>query len=422
MDKNIMLRLHQSSLIIKPQRANAIILPKFNNANNNFYSNKPKFIHKPFSGNPSNKISLNYDKTSIANRDINTAIPRLPQAKIKNVVFKIHYHNINSLCNHHLNKNEQKNQNRLFINSNSLNKSQKMKINNNKPSQMKNAINSASIKRNKSPMIVKQQKIKIKAINFKSNNNIDYAYKEEQNLEYRKQMEDFHIEIPNYGDEPSMSYFAIFDGHNGINAASHCKDYLHKILKRKLQETNYDIDKSFHFAFNKISTEINSLYTEKDTGTTATVVLIKEEKGERVLYCANVGDSKCYIIKRNKKSELISTDHICTDINEVTRVKSSGGIVFGGRVFGTLMLTRSIGDLEMKNYGVIATPSIKKHCLTQDDMYVVLASDGVWDIIDQDKLTSLGEGSANDVCDRIVKFAVNGGTRDNVSCIVVKLY
>ena len=76
----------------------------------------------------------------------------------------------------------------------------------------------------------------------------------------------------------------------------------------------------------------------------------------------------------------------------------------------------------MKNYGVIATPSIKKHCLTQDDMYVVLASDGVWDIIDQDKLTSLGEGSANDVCDKIVKFAVNGGTRDNVSCIVVKLY
>ena len=50
-----------------------------------------------------------------------------------------------------------------------------MKINNNKPPQMKNAINSASIKRNKSPMIVKQQKIKIKAINFKSNNNIDYA-------------------------------------------------------------------------------------------------------------------------------------------------------------------------------------------------------------------------------------------------------
>lgn len=422
MDKNIKLRLHKSSLIIKPQPSNGIKLPKFDNSNNNISSNKTSLIHKPFSGNPSNKISLKYDKTSICNRDINTAIPRLPQVKIKNVVFKINYHSINNIWDNHINKGEQKNHKRIFLNSNSLDKSQKMKVSKNKPPQIKNMTNSLSIKRNKEPQIANHKKIKIKMVNYKDNNTIDYAYKEEQNLEYRKQMEDFHIELPYYGNDPSMSYFAIFDGHNGINSALHCKDYLHTILKRKLEETNYDIEKSFNYAFNKINTEITSIYKEKDTGTTATVVLIKEDKGERILYCANVGDSKCYIIKRNNKIELISTDHICTDKNEVDRVKSSGGIVFRGRVFGTLMLTRSIGDLEMKQYGVIATPSIKKHFLTQDDMYVVLASDGVWDIIEQNKLISFGKGSANEVCDKIVKFAVQGGSRDNVSCIVIKLY
>ena len=77
---------------------------------------------------------------------------------------------------------------------------------------------------------------------------------------------------------------------------------------------------------------------------------------------------------------LITKDHKCCDANEVKRIRDSGGIVFRERVFGTLMLTRSFGDKEMKKYGVLSTPDIFMKNIDTEDIFVVIASDGVWDV------------------------------------------
>ena len=54
---------------------------------------------------------------------------------------------------------------------------------------------------------------------------------------------------------------------------------------------------------------------------------------------------------------------------------------------GSLAITRAFGDHSLKRDGVIAKPYIKKHVLRSSDRYLVVASDGVWDALeDQDAI------------------------------------
>ena len=243
-------------------------------------------------------------------------------------------------------------------------------------------------------------------------------------------MEDFHSIVPQFGNDTTKSYFSIFDGHSGTGPATYCKDNLHSILSKYLYMTNFNVEKSLINTFTKIDKDINDNSTKNDEGTTATVIFLFQEynsqkrKNQRVLFCANVGDSKSYLIEKNGNVIQLSKDHKCTDTKEVERIKKSGGIVFGGRVFGTLMLTRSIGDKEMKKYGVVSTPTVNRREIDEErDKYVVIASDGVWDVVNVDLLSQMAkeENAAQSLCEKIVKAAIDGDTRDNVSCIVIKL-
>ena len=120
---------------------------------------------------------------------------------------------------------------------------------------------------------------------------------------------------------------------------------------------------------------------------------------------------------------LLTKDHKCCDANEVKRIRDKGGIVFRERVFGTLMLTRSFGDKEMKKYGVLSTPDIYIKNVEKDDLFILIASDGVWDVIEEnDILKMTQEGiSSNDFSKKIVNLAKERDTHDNISCIVIKL-
>ena len=119
----------------------------------------------------------------------------------------------------------------------------------------------------------------------------------------------------------------------------------------------------------------------------------------------------------------ISKDHNCNDKEEVERVKKNGGMVFNNRVFGSLMLTRSIGDREMKNYGVCALPSVNSFKLSNDDFFVVIASDGVWDVVNEKMLFDVFKGNFNgeEFSKKIIEISLNEDSMDNVSCVVVKL-
>ena len=46
-----------------------------------------------------------------------------------------------------------------------------------------------------------------------------------------------------------------------------------------------------------------------------------------------------------------------------------------------ITMTRSMGDFASKRIGLISTPEISHIELTKDDIFTIIASDGVWDIM-----------------------------------------
>ena len=97
-----------------------------------------------------------------------------------------------------------------------------------------------------------------------------------------------------------------------------------------------------------------------------------------------MGDTRA-VLSNNGSAERLSIDHKASDPNEVLRIKQGGGMVLDNRVGGSLAVSRAFGDHSLKNDGVIAKPTINKHVLKPFDKFLIIASDGVWDVMeDQD--------------------------------------
>ena len=170
---------------------------------------------------------------------------------------------------------------------------------------------------------------------------------------------------------------------------------------------------------------INNKDIKDDIGSTGTILLLYKDpydNSKKILVSANVGDSKGVLINKNGINQ-ITKAHICSDLNEVERIKKEGGVVFRGRVFGTLILTRSFGDKEMKKYGVISIPYCLSSLINENDLYVIICSDGVWDVISNEDLFKFSKEkiSSEDFAKKIVNLSIDKGTTDNASCLVLKL-
>ena len=281
-------------------------------------------------------------------------------------------------------------------------------------------------------MIVNIKKIKkltnnpsFKILNNKNLNekkNINYYYMEFANKEHRKTMEDFHLELPNLNiNNLNMYLFGIFDGHSGFEVSKFCSENFSKYFINEFSKSFSPNDEQIitilNNVFSSIDNDINKKHNfSNSVGSTATILFIYNNK----FYCANVGDSKCFIIKKNNKISLITKDHNCLDEKETKRIKESGGIVFNKRVFGTLMLTRSIGDKEMKQYGVISKPYIYYDNLNEIN-FIIIASDGVWDVVNEEDLLELSKNCKDSqvLCKKIMDFTKERDSRDNISILVV---
>jgi serine/threonine protein phosphatase PrpC len=242
------------------------------------------------------------------------------------------------------------------------------------------------------------------------------------NKEYRQTMEDFHLESSNLKiNNLNINLFGIFDGHSGFEVSKFCSEnftkYLIKEFSKYFLPNENQIIEILNNSFNSIDTDINKKCNfSNSVGSTATILLIYKNN----YFCANVGDSKCYIIKKDNKISLITKDHNCLDEKETKRIKGCGGIIFNKRVFGTLMLTRTIGDKEMKEYGVISKPYIYYDNLNEIN-FIIIASDGVWDVINEEDLLELSKNCKESqvLCKKIMDLTRKRDSRDNISIFVI---
>ncbi|CAO2838663.1 unnamed protein product [Amaranthus hypochondriacus] len=195
----------------------------------------------------------------------------------------------------------------------------------------------------------------------------------------RASMEDFFDVKMSKINGKAVRLFGIFDGHGGSRAAEYLKQFLFENLmkhpkfmedtKAAISETYKQTDKAF-------------LDAEKDTfrddgSTASTAVLVGNN-----LYVANVGDSRTVLSKAGKAIPL-SDDHKPNRVDERKRIESAGGVVMWAgtwRVGGVLAMSRAFGNRMLKQF-VVAEPEIQEQEINEELEVLVLASDGLWDVI-----------------------------------------
>lgn len=238
----------------------------------------------------------------------------------------------------------------------------------------------------------------------------------------RSNMEDFHH--AQFKTEPKsgevVGLFGVFDGHGGPNAADYVRSNLFINL---LEHTKFTTDiasalvESFEFTDTEYLKQNDN--ASRDDGCTAVTAVVV---GDRLLV-ANVGDSRA-VLSRQGKAMAMSIDHKPNTREERTRIEDAGGVVVWAgtwRVGGVLAVSRAFGDRPLKRY-VIPTPDIREEGLSAADDCLILASDGLWDVIsNQDAVALIKDVSeADKAAERLVHEAYLRGSNDNISCVVLK--
>ena len=373
------------------------------------YQNNTSTI--PKINNIEDKIKNINDFTSAQNDNINKETKKdrffSPQH------YNVNYNNINSnINNNNYNYNNYNNNNSGNIYSKYNNESKNYElnsINNNDNFSIKNSYTEEKL-----------SNIELSEYSEENCNSIkSYAYKENPNSRFRDYMEDKGRAIQNIKGDPNSSLFCLFDGHGGDQVSKFLQQNFYQYFKEALPFNN--VRDSLVSLFNNIDSKIK----EKDffnVGATACIIYITKENGQRCLYSANIGDTRSVLISSNEYRRL-SYDHRASDPNENERITKEGGIVFCGRVYGVLMLSRAFGDWELKPYGVLNVPHITRTNITNNDLYVVMASDGVWDVFEDIDIYEMSKGINNskELCNNIVQRTIEKGSTDNISCFVIKL-
>ncbi|PFH53983.1 hypothetical protein AMATHDRAFT_72999 [Amanita thiersii Skay4041] len=217
-----------------------------------------------------------------------------------------------------------------------------------------------------------------------------YAVSEMQG--WRIAMEDAHVAVLDLDGEPN-SYFAVYDGHGGSRVAKYAGENVHK---RLMTEEAY-LDKKYDIALKKafLGTDEDLLAsrTRDTSGCTAVAALIT---GDNKIYVANAGDSRS-IIGVKGESKALSFDHKPTNESEKARICAAGGFVEFGRVNGNLALSRALGDFEFKKNQALspeqqiitADPEVISHDITEEDEFLILACDGIWDCLSSQQVVDI---------------------------------
>lgn len=250
----------------------------------------------------------------------------------------------------------------------------------------------------------------------------------------RRCMEDRHVIIEDFHtvfgiqDCSPTSYYAVFDGHAGTDAAVYSVSHLHQFLA----ESSFyptDPERALRDAFSRT----DSLFLEKcnrenlRSGTTAVCALLRPT--EQMLYVAWLGDSQALLVRNGQGMQVVNP-HKPDRKDERERIEDMGGcVLFWGtwRVNGELAVSRAIGDLGYKPY-VTSEPDVTAVPLNGTEDFLVLACDGLWDFVSEQEAVMAvyqqiaeAPGDIEYVSQRLVQLSKLHGSTDNISVIVVFL-
>jgi serine/threonine protein phosphatase PrpC len=299
----------------------------------------------------------------------------------------------------------------------------------------------------------------------------------------RPRMEDAHIiltSIPVYEHESlaDHSLFCVFDGHGGDFTSRFLEKMLTETLSKRIELIEYaklpdtgrssrsDVNgiqllkKAIIKAFSEIDYSLLPQQRQKNrtliegmqniegddnnvtsflsnyerSGSTAIVVVLTPSH----IVCANVGDSRA-ILRRASAAVPLSFDHKPSNIPERLRIERAGGLIKGKRIDGDLAVSRAFGDFVHKNNTTLNSTKQKVTCRPdvticrrnkKNDQFLVLACDGIWDVISNDECSNLvNDGitlatrfprDLGTICEEVIDESfIERRSRDNMTVMII---
>eukprot|EP00002_Diphylleia_rotans_P018272 TRINITY_DN3542_c0_g1_i2.p1 TRINITY_DN3542_c0_g1~~TRINITY_DN3542_c0_g1_i2.p1 ORF type:complete len:509 (+),score=104.70 TRINITY_DN3542_c0_g1_i2:181-1707(+) len=271
----------------------------------------------------------------------------------------------------------------------------------------------------------------------------------------------------------NTALFAVFDGHGvgGDQVAHFAKDNLYRIfLELYGNDGQPTPDAEIPVLLEKCFVDTQDLMEKTGNqfllaGTTASAVLIQNRK----IFIAHVGDSRvvigrecmcCLPLMNAKQKDMSSSEITCAHITAISttidhrvgeipeereRVEKAGGAVMmdpglppdaldevriyaQGQTYPGLVTTRTLGDVLAHGLGVISNPDVSSKVLDKHDKVLILASDGVWDILSSQEAINLVcqyddpiEATNALIAECIKGWSDEYDAGDNVSAIVLFL-
>ena len=176
----------------------------------------------------------------------------------------------------------------------------------------------------------------------------------------------------------------------------------------KADDSNIDFTKLFKDCFLLMDSKLNenkSIDIEL-SGTTCVSLLFCENR----IISANVGDSRAikgqFNFLQNKWSYIpLSRDHKPSDKDEAERIKQYKGLIHpyiddDGNYAGPdrvwmddelpgLAMSRSFGDEIASRVGVFSEPEVKIFPFKEEDRFIVIASDGLWEYVSNEEVIDI---------------------------------
>ena len=245
-------------------------------------------------------------------------------------------------------------------------------------------------------------------------------------------------------DDYSCGLFGVFDGHG--SGGHKVSDYVVKsvgdLLQAWAKQHGSDPAKCLEETYNDVQFALFHHLPQISmlSGTTGLTCLIQNRR----MYIANAGDSRAVLCRLGASGKLmpidLTIDQKPDDAKERERIESMGGKVIVDPVYPArviyhnygLGMSRSIGDGLATKHGVICTPQVTTYDTDDMDACLVLASDGVWEVLSSERVARLVDRSestdAQDIANTIVNAAIDEwrkeeeSYRDDISIVVLMIH
>jgi protein phosphatase 1L len=249
-----------------------------------------------------------------------------------------------------------------------------------------------------------------------------------------------------FSQDKAEKCFGVFDGHGGDRASRFCGQFLlpklHQLMDQfpSVEEAIEEAIKGIDEEFSEIATHHHCTTKRRldkkrplSDGSTCLVALFQSQK----LYVANVGDSRAVLCDLGGKVVFTSVDQKPNRKDEHRKLTQKGATVTGypsflyhmwplnqildvPRVNGRLAMSRSIGDVSLKDY-ITCDPEIIVHEIQTTDRFLILATDGLWDVCSNRKAAKIAAqyDEPQSAANSLLEYALKKKTRDNVTVLVV---